>query len=63
MKSGIHSSNVSTKDLEGRWVALTLDHKKVLDWSADLASLEKKMADNKKVVYMKVMASDREFAF
>ena len=52
-----------TKGLEGKWVAMTLDHKKIIDSSGDLAKLEERIGNNKKVVYMKVMNSDREFAF
>ncbi|MFM2330883.1 MAG: hypothetical protein RLZZ26_390 [Candidatus Parcubacteria bacterium] len=63
MKNDRNVMALLTKGLEGKWVAMTLDHKKVIDSSADLATLEGRIADNKKVVYMKVMSSDREFAF
>ena len=63
MKNSTSVVGSLTKGLEGKWVALTLDHKRVIDSAEDLASLEQRITDNRKVVYMKVMSSDREFAF
>ncbi len=50
------------KGLEKKWVALSPDRTRVIDSASNLASLEKKVG-NKDVVYMKVLPSDREFAF
>ena len=48
MKDEMNLGTVLTKDLEKKWVALTLDHTKVIDSSTDLASLEKRIGNNKK---------------
>jgi len=63
MKSELALTGTLYKQLEGKWVALTLDHKKIINSSDDLASLEEKIGNKKNVVFMKVLASDREFAF
>jgi len=62
MKINSDFTKILSKKLEKKWVALSMDHKKVIGSSDNLAALEKKIG-HKEVVYMKVMPSDREYAF
>jgi hypothetical protein len=62
VKGGIDLRRVLKKEMENKWVALSVDYKKVFDFSDDLASLTKKIG-TEKVVYMKVLPSDISFAF
>ncbi len=62
MKINSDLTKILSKKLEKKWVALSMDHKKVISSSDSLAALEKKVG-RKEVVYMKVMSSDTEYAF
>lgn len=62
MKKNTDLTKILNKDHEGKWVALSEDRYKVLGYSDSLVELHK-MVENQKVTYMKVLASDREFAF
>lgn len=59
---GIDLRRVLRKEMEGKWAALSVDYKKVFDFSDDLTSLTQKMG-TENVVYMKVLPSDVSFAF
>ena len=62
MQDSLDLRNVLTKDHSQKWVALSRDYKKVIDYSDDLIELRKKIgvAD---VVYIKVPESGRHYAF
>lgn len=62
MTGGIDLRRILKKEMEGKWAALSVDYKKVFDFSDDLSSLTQKMG-TKKVVYMRVLPSDVSFAF
>ena len=62
MKNAIDLTKILTKAHEQKWVALSRDHKKVIGFSEDLVKLKKKVGETK-VVYMKVPASGRSYAF
>lgn len=51
--SGIDLTNVITKEHEKKWVALSKDNTRVIDYDADLVALDKRV-DHTKVTYMKV---------
>ena len=57
-----NTKSVITKEYENKWVALTLDHKEVIDSSADLMDLKIKIG-KREVVYLKVPESGTYFAF
>jgi hypothetical protein len=46
----------------GKWVALSLDRTKVVDYDADIMELEKRV-DTEKVVYMKALDRSKRYAF
>lgn len=49
---------------EEKWVALSKDRQKVIDFSADLLELRRRIGEtNENVVYMKMLPSNMEFAF
>ena len=56
-------SNVLTKAHENKWVALSLDQTTVVAFSDNFSDLEKKVDQTKKVTYIKVLPSDKLFAF
>ncbi len=62
MEDSLDLRNVLTKDHSQKWVALSHDYKKVIDYSDDLIELRKKIgvAD---AVYIKVPESGRHYAF
>lgn len=62
LTGGIDLRRILKKEMENKWVALSIDYKKVFDFSDDLALLTKKIG-TEKVVYMKVLPSDVSFAF
>lgn len=64
MKINSDLTNVLKKEHEEKWVALNREQTKVLDASAKLADLTKKLGEKgKDAVYMKVLRSDVEYAF
>lgn len=54
--------SVIKKEHEGKWLALSTDYKKIVDYSDSLSELGKKVK-GKDVVYTKALPSDTSFAF
>jgi hypothetical protein len=50
------------KKHEGKWVAISPDYKKVLDYSDDIVALTERNG-RENVVYMKALRSDTSYAF
>ena len=64
MKINADLTKVLGKSHEQKWVALSKDRRLVMGSSESLPALREKLGDKKdKVVYMKVLSSDMEFAF
>ena len=55
-------SNLLKKEHGGKWVAISSDYKKVVDFSDDLVQLEKKVG-SKDVVYIKALQENVTYAF
>lgn len=55
-------TKVLTKDHEDKWVAFSPDYKKVVDFSADLIELRKRIG-NKDAVYLKIPESGRSYVY
>ena len=62
MENNTDLTKVLKKNHENKWVALSEDRKKVVDYSETLHKLQEKVG-NKKVIYMKVLPSNVSFAF
>ena len=62
MEKNHNFTKILKKIHQNKWVAFTLDHKKIVAYSPSLISLEKEIG-KKKVVYMKVPVSNTLFAF
>ncbi len=62
MKNNTDLTKILKKNHENKWVALSEDREKVVDYSETLTELQGKVG-NKKVIYMKVLPSDVSFAF
>jgi hypothetical protein len=62
MKPVIDLTKILTKDHEKKWVALSRDNTKVVNYDADLLALDKKVA-GQDVVFMKVPPSDVYLSF
>lgn len=58
----IDLTTILSKIHEKKWVALTKDNKKVVDFDADLIALDKRV-DKSQVVFMKVPPSDVYLSF
>ena len=64
MKVNSDFTKILTKEHEGKWVALTRDCYKVVDFGDDFAALAERIDQKKKdVVYHKVLPTDMEFSF
>lgn len=55
-------TSVLTKEHEKKWVALSRDNKKVIDFDENLIALDKRV-DRKEVTFMKVPPSDVYLCF
>jgi len=64
MKVNANLTKVLKKIHEEKWVALSADHSRVIDYDKDFLKLTTRM-DRKKdrCVYMKVLRSDMEYCF
>ena len=62
MKNNLDLSKLLTKEHEQKWVALSEDYEKVVDYSANLLELRKRIGDTQ-VVYLKVPESGKRYAF
>ena len=58
----IDLTKVLTKDHEKKWVALSKDNKKVIDFDVDLIALDKRV-NRSEVTFMKVPPSDVYLSF
>jgi hypothetical protein len=64
MKVNANLTKVLKKIHEEKWVALSKDRTKVLDFDANLVKLADRVEKNNKAyVYMKVLRSDTEYCF
>ncbi len=64
MKVNTDFTKILSKDSEKQWVALSRDHSVLVGSSEKLADLRTALGSRRNsVVYMKVLPSDREFAF
>lgn len=61
-KSSSSAKSVIQKKHEGKWIALSMDFKKVLGYSDDVMGLVKKFGRDE-VTYTKVLRSDVVYAF
>ncbi|MBX4198223.1 hypothetical protein KW782_02700 [Candidatus Parcubacteria bacterium] len=57
-----HFHKMFNKEHEGKWVAISSDHKKIIGYSSNLQSLAKQV-ETDDVVYLKVPLSDVRYAF
>lgn len=57
----INVSRILKKTHENKWIALSRDYKKVVDFSRDLTALNKRIG-NKDVIFMRVLPKDLIFA-
>jgi hypothetical protein len=62
MERNTNLSKILSKIHENKWVALSRDRSKVLDYSESLLRLKSKIA-TEDAVYVKVLPSDMSFAF
>lgn len=62
MKKNSDFTKILKKEHEEKWVALSENHDKVIDFSEKLADLTKRIGD-RDVTYMRVLRSDTEYAF
>jgi hypothetical protein len=62
MKNVIDLQKILKKDHEEKWVALTDDYKKVIDFSENLVDLKGRVGIDK-VIYIKVPTFGRSYAF
>ena len=64
MKVNADFTRIIKKIHEEKWVALSEDHSKVIDFAPTLMELRDRLGDDKnRYVYMKVLRSDREYCF
>jgi hypothetical protein len=63
MKAGSNLTKILTKAHENKWVALSSDYKKVVDYSEDLLALRERIGNNENIVYIKVPEFGRRYAF
>ena len=62
MKEVSGTQSILTEAHEKKWVALSVDHKKVISYSESLLDLKREVG-TKKVVYMKVPPSGAYLSF
>ena len=62
-KQNANLTKILTRKHEKQWVALSADKTKVLGFSEKLGDLYKKLEGKTGVTYIKVLASDTEYAF
>ncbi len=64
MKVNYNLTKVLKKEHEEKWVALSQDHRKVVDFDPSLVELTKRLGQKEnEYVYMKVLRSDMEYCF
>ena len=64
MRINADFTKIITKKHEEKWVALSADHSRVLDFDEDFLALTERMEQKKdRYVYMKVLRSDMEYSF
>jgi len=64
MKVNADFSRILGKEHEDKWVALTKNHRKVVDCAANLKVLRDRLGEHKNdYVYMRVLRSDLEYCF
>jgi len=64
MKTNANLTKVLKKVHEEKWVALSSDHSRVIDFDKNLPALTKRMDKKRgRHVYMKVLRSDMEYCF
>jgi len=64
MKVNADFTRIIKKIHEEKWVALSEDHSKVIDFAPTLMELRDRLGDDKnRYVYMKVLRSDMEYCF
>lgn len=64
MKLNADLTKVIGKEHEDKWVALTKDHKKLVDCGATLKALRNRLGECKNdYIYMRVLRSDMEYSF
>jgi hypothetical protein len=64
MKVNADLTKVLGRKYDKMWVALSKDRSKVIDSSDTLSGLQAKLGEKRdKVIFMKVLPSDMEFAF
>ena len=64
MKVNADFTKILKKIHEEKWVALSADHSRVLDFDEDFLALTERMEKKEdRYVYMKVLRSDMEYSF
>ena len=64
MKVNSNLTKVLKKEHEEKWVALSRDHRKVIDFDKNLPHLRERLGEKRnEYMYMKVLRSDMEYCF
>ncbi len=64
MKVNSDFTKILTEEHQGKWVALSKNHDRVIDYDDDLVILIERLGNQKdNVVYHKVLRFDMEYAF
>ena len=63
MRINTDLTKVLKKVHERKWVALSKDQDRVIDYAENLSDLRSRVNNESEVTYMKVLASDTEYAF
>lgn len=64
MKVNSDFTKILSKEHEEKWIALTKDHKTLVDSATNLKVLRTRLGEQKNdYVYMRVLRSDREYCF